>query len=69
LARRVPGLQKYVLRYSCAEIHRSASPHGIRDSDIQHAVDHAILVLDLDTESDPPTVLAIGLTEPGTSSK
>ena len=42
------------------EIHRSARRHGIRDADIQHAVDRPVVVADLDAESDPPKVLAIG---------
>ena len=60
LGRHVPRLQKDVLRYSRVEIHRSARRHGIRDADIQHAVDHPVVVVDLDTESDPPKVLTIG---------
>ena len=60
LGRPVPRLRKYVLRYSRVEIHRSARRHGIRDADIQHAVDHPVVVVDLDAESDPPKVLAIG---------
>ena len=42
------------------EIHRSARRHGISDADIQHAAEHPIVVVDLDAESDPPKVLAIG---------
>ena len=42
------------------EIHRSARKHGIDDADILHAVDHAIVVIDLDPDADPPRVLAIG---------
>jgi uncharacterized DUF497 family protein len=42
------------------EIHRSARRHGIRDAEIQHAVDHPVVVVDLDAESDPSKVLAIG---------
>jgi hypothetical protein len=42
------------------QIHRSARRHGIRDADIRHAVDHPVVVVDLDAESDPPKVLAIG---------
>ena len=52
--------RKYVLRYSRVEIHRSAKRHGIRDADMQHALDHHVAVVDLDAESDPPKVLAIG---------
>ena len=50
----------FVLRYSRVEIHRSARRHRVRDADIRHAVEHAIVVVDLDPEADPPRVLAIG---------
>jgi hypothetical protein len=49
-----------VLRYDCVEIHRSAHEHGIEDEAIRHAVDHPIVVADLEPEADPPRVLAIG---------
>ena len=42
------------------EIHRSAYKHGLGDAEIFHAVSHAITIIDLETEADPPTVLAIG---------
>lgn len=42
------------------EVHRSAHRHGIDDDAILHALDHAITVVDLEPESDPPKVLAIG---------
>jgi hypothetical protein len=42
------------------EIHRSARKNGVDDAAILHALDHAITVIDLDAESDPPKVLAIG---------
>jgi hypothetical protein len=42
------------------EVHRSARRHGIRDADIQHAADHPVVVVDLDVDSDPPKILAIG---------
>lgn len=50
----------YVLRYLCVEIHRSARRHGISDEEIQHVVDHAIVVVDLDEHDDPPKLLVIG---------
>ena len=50
----------FVLQYCDVEIHRSAYKHGIDDADILHALAHAITVIDLDPESDPPKVLAIG---------
>ncbi len=42
------------------EIHKTAHRHGINDDDIRHAVAHAITVVDLEPEADPPKVLAIG---------
>lgn len=42
------------------EIHRSARNHGIDDTVIRHALDHAITVIDLEPKADPPKVFAIG---------
>ena len=42
------------------EIHRSARKHGVSDAAILHALDHALTIIDLDPEADPPKVLAIG---------
>ena len=42
------------------EFHRSAFKHGFEAAAISHAVDHALTVVDLDPDSDPPKVLAIG---------
>ena len=42
------------------EIHRSARKHGADDDTIRHAFDHAIVVVELEPEADPPRVLAIG---------
>ena len=42
------------------EIDRSAHKHGIDDDTILHAIDNAILVVDLEPDADPPRVLAIG---------
>jgi hypothetical protein len=42
------------------DIHRSAYKHGIDDDAIRHALDHVIVVADLEPDSDPPRVLAIG---------
>ena len=42
------------------EIHRSARKHGYSDQVISHAVDNAIVVVDLQPEADPPRVLGIG---------
>ncbi len=49
-----------VLRYCDVEIHRTAHKHGIDDAAISHAVDHALTIVDLEPDSDPPKVLAIG---------
>lgn len=37
-----------------------SSQHGISDADILHALGNAITVVDLEPDSDPPKVLAIG---------
>ena len=50
----------YVLRYADVEIHRSARKHGVSDVAILHALDHALTVIDLVPDADPPKVLAIG---------
>ncbi len=42
------------------EIHRSARKHGVGNRTILHALDHAIIVIDLEPNADPPRVLAIG---------
>jgi len=42
------------------EIHRSARKHSIGNRTIFHALDHAIIVIDLEPDADPPRVLAIG---------
>lgn len=42
------------------DIHRSAHKHGVGDDDIAHAVEHALVVVDLEPDGDPPRVLAIG---------
>jgi hypothetical protein len=42
------------------EFHRSAARHGITEADIIHAVEHAMVVVDLDADADPPKVLFIG---------
>ncbi len=54
------GNGKYVLRYSRVEIHHSARRHGIDDADIRHACEHALVVVDLEPDADPPKELAIG---------
>ncbi len=47
------------------EVHRSARKHGVADATIQHALGHAIVVVDLEPDADPPRVLAIGPDEAG----
>ncbi|MBK5221728.1 MAG: hypothetical protein JJE52_02405 [Acidimicrobiia bacterium] len=42
------------------DIHRSARKHGVDDRDIVHAVEHLVVVVDLEPGGDPPRVLAIG---------
>jgi len=42
------------------EIYRSAHRHGIDEASIFHALDHALTVVDLEPDADPPKVLAIG---------
>ena len=42
------------------EIHRSARKHGIDEPAIRHALEHAITVVDLEPDTDPPRTLAIG---------
>lgn len=42
------------------EIHRSARRHGVSDNDVLHAANHALVVVDLDPDGDPPKQLAIG---------
>lgn len=42
------------------EFQRSAFRHGCTVEEITHAVENAISVVDLDPESEPPKVLAIG---------
>lgn len=50
----------FVLQYMHVEIHASARRHRVRDVDIRHAVTHSLVVVDIDTDSDPPRVLCIG---------
>jgi hypothetical protein len=42
------------------EVHRSAHRHGFTDEDVLHAVEHPVVVVDFDPDSNPPKVLAIG---------
>jgi hypothetical protein len=42
------------------EIHRSAHRHGFTDEDVLHEVEHPVVVVDFDPDSNPPKVLVIG---------
>lgn len=42
------------------EIHNSAYKHGVGVEEIFHAIRHAVTVIDLEPDADPPKVLAIG---------
>jgi hypothetical protein len=42
------------------EVHRSARRHGVADQDIRHAIEHPVVVADIDPDADPPKMLAIG---------
>ena len=51
---------KFVLRYLHVEFHRSAFKHGYGEPVILHAVEHALVIVDLDQDGDPPRMLAVG---------
>ena len=42
------------------EFHRSAGRHGIAPDEVIHAVVHALEVVEMDPDADPPKVLVIG---------
>jgi hypothetical protein len=42
------------------EVYRSARRHGVDDQDIRHAIEHPVVVADIDPDADPPKLLAIG---------
>ena len=46
-------------------IHSSAGKHSIDDDAIMHALAHAIIVVDLEPDTDPPKALAIGPDQAG----
>jgi hypothetical protein len=46
------------------EVHRSARTHGIFDEDVHHACDRALVVDQLDVESDPPKLIVTVRTVP-----
>ena len=41
-------------------MHHSARKHGLTDTTIEHAIVNSLVTVDLDPDSDPPRVLAIG---------
>jgi len=47
------------------EIHTSAERHGVGRDDIDHAFHRALVVVDLEPDSDPPKVLSIGPDQAG----
>lgn len=42
------------------EVHRSARRHGVDDQDIRRAIEHPVVVCDIDPDADPPKTLVIG---------
>ena len=47
--------------YDCSvEIHSAARKHGCADSDVQHAVEHQLVVNDLGDDNSPHRLLVIG---------
>jgi hypothetical protein len=42
------------------EIHESARRHGVAADDILHALAHPVVVVDADSDSDPPKLFVIG---------
>jgi hypothetical protein len=42
------------------EFHRSSYRHGLGEEAILHAIEHAVTIVDLEPDADPPQVLAIG---------
>lgn len=47
------------------EVHRSARKHGVGDDAIVRAIEHALVVVDLEPDTDPPRILAIAPDEAG----
>jgi hypothetical protein len=50
------------------EIHQSAGQHGVSEDDVLQAVEHEMVSIDLEPDADPPKVLVIAPTRPGTCS-
>lgn len=47
------------------QIHRSARKHGIGDEDIEHAVEHALAILDEENDAGISQVLYLGWNRAG----
>jgi hypothetical protein len=47
------------------EFGRSAFRHGFGIDDIMHAIENAVVRVDLEPDSDPPKVLAVGVDRSG----
>jgi cytochrome oxidase Cu insertion factor (SCO1/SenC/PrrC family) len=47
------------------EFSRSAFRHGFDIIEIMHAIENAVVTVDLDPDSDPPKVLAVGADRSG----
>ena len=57
---RIPSQPILYYIIESVEIHHTAHKHGIAATAIRHAVEHAVATIDLEPDSDPPKVLAIG---------
>ncbi len=53
-------LVDFVLRFVRVRFHRSAFKHGFDEASILHVVNQALVVIDLDSDADPPKALVIG---------
>lgn len=56
----VPSPEITYYDIASVEIYPSAHRHGINEASILHALDHALVVVDLEPNADPPKVLGIG---------
>jgi hypothetical protein len=56
----VPSPEITYYNIASVEIYRSAHRHGIDEASILHVLEHALAVVDLEPNADPPKVLAIG---------
>ena len=58
-------IEDYVLQYWCVEFSQSAFKHGFGADEIVFAIEHSVVTVDLDPDSDPPKVLTIGMDSAG----